>query len=83
MQFMFDDELEIKAGAPPQRVFNRFKPIKKAKYPAIEETEALHSLSLQTLCLAIFDAIMVNMMNTLKPGVWEEIKAELYSGLSE
>jgi len=43
----------------------------------------LHSLSLQTLCLAIFDAIMVNMMNTLKPGVWEEIKAELYSGLSE
>jgi len=83
MQFMFDDELVIKAGAPPQRVFNRFKPIKKAKYPAIEETEALHSLSLQTLCLAIFDAIMVNMMNTLKPGVWEEIKAELYSGLSE
>jgi hypothetical protein len=55
---VFDTELVTKAGAPPQRVFTRFKEIKKASYPAIEEEEAEHSVALQTLCLAIFDAIM-------------------------
>ena len=46
-----------------------------AKYPALTDEEAEISLALQTLCLAIFDAVMVHMMITLSPeGHWQVIK---------
>ena len=39
-------------------------PIKRAKYPALTE-EGQISLPLQTLHLAVFDAILVRMLNQL------------------
>jgi hypothetical protein len=40
----------------------------------VQEEEEV-SLPLQTLCAAIFDAILVHMMNTVsQPAVWQELK---------
>jgi hypothetical protein len=58
---MFDADIQPinETSDSVSRVWTRLKPISKSKYPAIDVDEATHSLPLQALCLAIFDAIMV------------------------
>lgn len=46
-------------------------PIKRSKYPALSEEEETMSLPLQTLAGAIFDGILVHMLNTLAPQSWQ------------
>ncbi len=41
------------------------EPILHSKYPAITQDEQEISIPLQLLCLAIFDAILVHMLNTV------------------
>ncbi len=48
------------------KVYELIQPIKKSKYPAITSEEEKISKPLQVLTLAIFDAILVHMMNTLQ-----------------
>ena len=46
--------------------------IKRDKYPAVTEEEEAISIPLQALCIGIFDAILVHMLNTLSPtGGWQ------------
>lgn len=47
------------------KIIDIIQPIKKSKYPAITEEEEKISKPLQVMTLAIFDAILVHMMNTL------------------
>lgn len=82
MEFMFESEFQDKSGKPG-KIFPRLKSISKAKYPAITEEESMHSIPLQTLGLAIFDAIMVHMMNTVGEGVWFDVKSSIYRLLNE
>jgi hypothetical protein len=84
--FMFDNELEIegKTGKVKQIPYQMLQPISKAKYPDIEENEERDSLPLQTLCGAIFDAILVHMMNTVsKPDVWQPLKRTMVENLNK
>jgi hypothetical protein len=64
---MFDTPLTIsnKGVTVTDPVYKMLQPIKKAKYPDITEAEEKVSLPLQTMCGAIFDAILVHMMNTV------------------
>ena len=53
-----------------------------ARYPALSEEEERISLPLQALCLALFDASLVYMMNTLSVGGgWLTIKRRLCEAL--
>jgi len=61
----------------------RLVPVKRAKYPAVTEHEETISLPLQTLCLAIFDAVMVNMMNSLAPGTWQTLRKDISGALNK
>jgi hypothetical protein len=64
-KFMFDTKLPMKnqdGSTQEMTVYSMLKPIKKAKYPDITEAEEKDSLPLQTLCGAIFDAILVHMV---------------------
>ena len=66
-KFMFDDKLKIstKGGGTEEKApYQMLKPISRAKYPKLEEDEEKVSLPLQTMCGAIFDGILVHMMNT-------------------
>jgi len=78
-KFMFEDTLSL--GSDSQPASGLLVPIRKAKYPALTEDEERLSLPLQTLCLAIFDAILIHMMNTLAPGTWLGIKHSLCEAL--
>lgn len=85
-KFMFDIELKIaKDGKVENRqVWSMLQPIKKSKYPAITEQEEIDSLPLQTLCAAIFDGILVHMMNKVsEPTVWQPLKQKIVESLSK
>eukprot|EP01104_Vermistella_antarctica_P012747 TRINITY_DN374_c0_g2_i1.p1 TRINITY_DN374_c0_g2~~TRINITY_DN374_c0_g2_i1.p1 ORF type:complete len:590 (-),score=204.69 TRINITY_DN374_c0_g2_i1:306-2075(-) len=77
-KFMFEDEVTVitRSGvAQKTRVCNMLEPIKSAKYPAVTADEERLSLPLQTLCQAIFDAVLVHLMSVLSPdGSWQSIK---------
>lgn len=85
-KFMFDNKLKIKGkeGVLEIAPYEMLQPIKKAKYPDITEQEEKDSLPLQTMCGAIFDAILVNMMNTVaEPDIWQELKQTMVENLNK
>lgn len=85
-KFMFDDKLKIKtkSGVEEKAPYQMLQPIKKAKYPDITEQEEKDSLPLQTLCGAIFDSILVHMMNTVsEPAVWQDLKRTMVKALNK
>jgi len=78
--FLFQDAVSIpgKKGADPssKRPCELLSPIPRAKYPALSEAEEAMSLRLQTVCLAVFDAVLVHLLKSLmEPKAEEEEKA--------
>jgi len=57
--------------------------IRKSKYPAITTEEEAISVPLQTLCVAIFDAILVNMMNTIDKKNWQPLREDMCNRLNK
>lgn len=87
-RFMFDDKIKIKdkTGAVVDKVpYQLLSKIKKEKYPAVTDDEEENSLPLQTMCGAIFDAILVHMMNTLadSPEKWQSLKKAMVESLNK
>ena len=87
-KFMFDTPLKIKDGKTGQVSdkipYAMLQPIKKSKYPEITVEEEGDSLPLQTMCGAIFDAILVHMMNTVStPDVWQPLKRTMVENLNK
>ena len=74
--FIFDSEIN---GKP---VYGLLQPIKRSKYPAISMAEEAVSLPLQTLAGAIFDAILVHMMNSVAPDTWQPLRTTLCEALN-
>jgi len=85
-KFHFDDKINIKGkkGVESKIPYELLQPIKKAKYPDITEQEEKDSLPLQTMCGAIFDAILVHMMNTVTAAtVWQDLKKTMVENLNK
>jgi len=85
--FMFRTPLRLpgknSSDAPKETIAAELLgPIKRAKYPAITEEEEAISIPLQTLCAAVFDSILVHIVNTVSPsGAWQTIKAGVLAAL--
>jgi len=79
--FVFDTTVNIKGKDTP--VHGLFGPIKRSKYPAVTELEESISIPLQTMVLAIFDAILVHIMNSVSPAAWHGIKMSLCEALNK
>merc|ERR1712194_724137 len=80
------DKLKTKGkkGIEKKIPYQMLQEIKKSKYPAVTEQEEADSLPLQTMCGAIFDAILVHMMNTVsKPDVWQPLKKTMVESLNK
>lgn len=80
-RFMFVDPVQLSSDKPPALVSSMLAPIKKSKYPAIAEDEERMSIPLQTLNLAIFDAILVHMLNTVSAD-WNGIRDTICTKLN-
>ena len=81
-KFMFEHQVAL-GGAEPKKVCQLLPKIQKAKYPAITEEEEEISVPLQTVLLAVFDAVLVHMLNTVAPDTWMVIKSKLCEKLSK
>jgi hypothetical protein len=56
--------------------------IKHAKYPAISEEEEAISVPLQAMAGAVFDAVLVHMMNSLAPHTWQPLREDMCERLN-
>jgi len=93
-RFMFEQKLTVegagksgKHGAKRAGVeavpVTMLQKIKKAKYPAITVEEEAISIPLQTLAQAIFDAILVYIVNTVSPsGKWQQLQQQMCDALN-
>ncbi len=77
--FYFDKVISIKKKGQvvSSSVYQMISPIKKAKYPDITTEEEAISIPLQTLCMAIFDSILIHMMNIVGHDSWQPIRKEI------
>jgi hypothetical protein len=84
--FIFNKKITIKKkdSSKTLGVYQLMAPILKAKYPDITPEEEAVSIPLQTLCLAIFDSILVHMLNQVSPKHWQRIRGvySLYYNLN-
>ncbi|KAL7552025.1 hypothetical protein ACHAWF_015231 [Thalassiosira exigua] len=83
-KFMFDAPLAIPMKDGPIPVYQMLQPIKRSKYPDVTPEEEKVSLPLQTMCGAIFDAVLVHMMNTVSaPETWQNLKKTMVENLNK
>uniref|UniRef100_A0A7S4K8E8 Endonuclease/exonuclease/phosphatase domain-containing protein n=1 Tax=Guillardia theta TaxID=55529 RepID=A0A7S4K8E8_GUITH len=85
-KFIFDTQILVhnakkRPEGYPCLVFQMLEPILKCKYPAITEEEELICIPLQTLCLAIFDAIIIHMLDCVAPQKWQTLRKSLSDAL--
>jgi len=90
LNFFFHEKVSVKSKtgtAEWKKVCALLQPIKRAKYPAISEEEEAISIPLQVLAQAIFDAILVHIMNTCAASApsgapsWHSIKMQICEAL--
>eukprot|EP00941_MAST-03F_sp_MAST-3F-sp1_P004876 g4876.t1 len=75
--FMFvEKQADGKTGA------DRLQPIKRSKYPELSRDEELISLPLSTLCLAIFDAIELYIVEEVARDSWQDLRQQISTSLS-
>ena len=76
-RYMFETPLPNK-----KNVFSLLKPIPRAKYPELSEDDERVSLPLQVVSIAIFDAILVHMLEKIGQGFWQELRSEMCLALN-
>lgn len=84
-EFMFTKEVTMNKQGEEKTVKIRdmLTAIKKSKYPSITEDEEKISIPLQAMCAAIFDAILVNMMNTIDKKNWQPLREDMCNKLNK
>mmetsp|Transcript_33906 Transcript_33906/g.76675 ORF Transcript_33906/g.76675 Transcript_33906/m.76675 type:complete len:567 (+) Transcript_33906:226-1926(+) len=84
VQFMFEKQVtvESKGSVETKPIRNMLSKIKNAKYPAISLEEEAISIPLQAMAGAIFDAILVHMMNALAPTTWQPLREDMCDKLN-
>uniref|UniRef100_A0A7S2I847 Endonuclease/exonuclease/phosphatase domain-containing protein n=1 Tax=Haptolina brevifila TaxID=156173 RepID=A0A7S2I847_9EUKA len=79
--FFFTTKIDL-PGKGKRLPCSLLKKIPRAKYPALTEEEEAMSQRLQTVCLAVFDAILVHMLTQLSPGgKWLALKRQILQAL--
>mmetsp|Transcript_52082 Transcript_52082/g.106205 ORF Transcript_52082/g.106205 Transcript_52082/m.106205 type:complete len:568 (+) Transcript_52082:625-2328(+) len=85
--FMFNTTVQVfndrgpSAAPGPQLVCHLLEPILKEKYKDITPEEEAMSLTLQTLCLAIFDAILIHMLDVVAAASWQHLRRTICEAL--
>jgi hypothetical protein len=84
MEFFFDRVITVKKDGrdTATHIYKMLPPISKAKYPDITTEEAAISIPLQTLSIAIFDAILVHMLNTVGADSWQPLRNDICTKLN-
>jgi hypothetical protein len=83
-EFMFKKEVTVLKHDKLKvvKIRDMITKIKRSKYPAITEEEEKVSIPLQTLCAAVFDAILVHMMNKIDGNSWQPLRKNICEKLN-
>ena len=76
-KFVFHTKVELCDRAGATLILSLLDPISAVKYPALSADEELLSIPLQVLCLAIFDAILLHILNIVGKDSWPGIRTSL------
>eukprot|EP00038_Savillea_parva_P010642 m.191668 g.191668 ORF g.191668 m.191668 type:complete len:578 (-) comp18421_c0_seq1:153-1886(-) len=79
-EFVFNTQ--VKLGSDTKPVSDLLIPIKRSKYPALTEAEEKISIPLQTMAGAIFDSILVYIVNKVSPNHWQGLRKEVCDALN-
>lgn len=92
LEFMFDTTISVqnhgknkdqtKIESKNVKVYQLLQKIDRSKYPAVTAQEEKLSLYLQLVNLAIFDNILVYLLNNIAPNVWENIRKDICLSLN-
>jgi len=84
-EFFFNTTVSIQGrqGVETKKICSMLSPIRASKYPAVTPEEEAISIPLQALCQAIFDAVLVHMLNKVAPGIWFDLKMQLCNALNK
>ena len=78
--FMFALPVRMRGEHLPN-AFALLQTIPRSKYPALTPAEEAISRALQTLCLALFDAIFTHLLSRLAPATWQPLRRSLHAAL--
>jgi hypothetical protein len=84
-QFMFNitiSTVDAHNVSQKMRVVDMLVPLHRSKYPAVTVEEEEMSLSLQLLCLALFDATLVHSLGLVAPNSWQFVRHTLCNKLN-
>lgn len=83
-EFMFEKEITVRKHGSDKigRISSMISKIKRSKYPTITAEEEEISIPLQTMCAAIFDAILVYMMNKIDDKTWQPMREDMCNKLN-
>ena len=85
LDFVFSKKIQVnkKGTVKTSSIYELFQTIKQSKYPSITTEEEKISIPLQTMALAIFDGILVHMLNELSPAHWQRIRTDICNNLNK
>ena len=81
-RYMFKTRLQVR-GKLIDNVFSMIETIPRTKYPALTAAEEAMSRPLQTLCLALFDAVYMHLLSSVAAETWQPLKCTLHKALFE
>lgn len=83
-KFIFEREVLVKKHGVETvvKVRDMLSKIKRSKYPSITAEEEIISIPLQTMCAAIFDSILVAMMNAIDLDSWQPMREDMCNKLN-
>merc|ERR1711971_533066 len=80
--FFFFNTTVILDGKTAKPVHSMLQKIKKSKYPDITEEEEAVSVPLQLVLQGVFDAILINLMQTKGGLIWEGLRRDICTALN-
>ena len=81
-RFMFKERINLPSGSSTAPA-DMLQKIKRSKYPALTAEEEAISIPLQTLAQAIFDAVLVHIVNSVSPGAkWQTLQRQMCDSLN-
>jgi len=80
LSYFFEETYDL--GSGPQLVHTLLQKIKQAKYPAVTLEEESASIPLQIVLQGIFDAVLVNLMQSKGRDIWQKLRRDICMSLN-
>lgn len=82
LNFWFDTDVDINGNGESVKVYTMLKAISKAKYPKVTEEEEAVNKPLQLVMQAIFDAVLVHLMQIKAGDIWQSLRTDICESLN-